>query len=65
MAALEKTLVYTDVVAQTVKRRFQGQAARINAIIILDAGETFYQQATIEQCGFGMVDLDHQNQFSF
>lgn len=41
LAASDKTLVYTDVVAQTVKRRFQGHVGRINAVAISDACETF------------------------
>jgi mitogen-activated protein kinase organizer 1 len=41
LAASDKTLVHTDVVAQTVKRRFQGHTGRINAVAISDACETF------------------------
>lgn len=40
-AASNQTLVITDVVTQQVKRRFQGHAARINAVDVSNGCETY------------------------
>jgi len=41
VSASGKTVVWTDVVAQAVKRRFHGHDGRINAVAISEACETF------------------------
>lgn len=41
VSASNKTLVWTDVVAQVVKRRFHGHDGRINAVCISQGCETF------------------------
>lgn len=41
ISASDKTLVWTDVVAQSVQRRFHGHTARINAVCISQNCQTF------------------------